>query len=287
MDVAREVREDALGAHAHELLSLEQDIGVLRESGAPDEVHPFRRFEGAGPLAVPQPPGLADDHGRQPLVEPAEVAELTAVPGGARVLRVRRGHGGEVDAVGAEPRLDVQEALLDASLVLTGPEPARELVAGAQHDVRDQDLAAEVIAVLQDLRGSFILDGEVCVLKENGLPDFESMRARTVRRSGLPVTYFACDLLCQNGRDLRHLPLLERKARLHKFIPSQTPRLQYVGYIEAEGEAMFEQAVAMGMEGIIGKRADSPYTGGRSRDWLKMKRAGYHDGWNRVPSEPA
>src|SRR5215204_39330 len=53
----------------------------------------------------------------------------------------------------------------------------------------------EIIAVLQNLRGSFILDGEVCVLKDNGLPDFESMRSRTVRRSGAPVTYFAFDLL--------------------------------------------------------------------------------------------
>lgn len=68
-------------------------------------------------------------------------------------------------------------------------------------------------------------------------------------------------------------------------MPKQTPRLQYVDHIETKGEAMFEQAVAMGMEGVIGKRADSPYKGGRSRDWLKAKRAGYHDGWNRVASD--
>ena len=140
--------------------------------------------------------------------------------------------------------------------------------------------------MLQDLRGSFILDGEVCVLKENGLPDFESMRSRTIRRSGAPVTYFAFDLLWQNGRDLRPLSLIERKARLRNLIPEQTPRLQYVDYIETKGAAMFEQAVAMGMEGIIAKRADSPYKGGRSRDWLKMKRAGYHDGWSRVSADP-
>ena len=140
----------------------------------------------------------------------------------------------------------------------------------------------EIVAVLQDLRGSFILDGEVCVLKENGLPDFESMRSRTVRRSGAPVTYFAFDLLFQNGRDLRHLPLLERKRRLKELIPRQTPRLHYVDFIESRGEEMFEHAVAIGMEGVVGKRADSPYKGGRSKDWLKAKRAGYHDGWNRA-----
>ncbi|MET0658786.1 MAG: hypothetical protein ABW110_11590, partial [Steroidobacteraceae bacterium] len=107
----------------------------------------------------------------------------------------------------------------------------------------------EIVAVLQDLRGSFILDGEVCVLKEDGLPDFESMRSRTLRRSGSPVTYFAFDLLFQNGRDLRQLPLLERKHRLKELIPRQTPRLQYVDYIEVKGEQMFEHAVAIGMEG--------------------------------------
>lgn len=86
----------------------------------------------------------------------------------------------------------------------------------------------------------------------------------------------------QNGRDLRQLPLLKRKERLHKLIPQQTPRLQYVSYIMTRGEDLFREAVAMGMEGVIGKRAESSYKGGRSKDWLKMKRAGYHDGWNRV-----
>ena len=151
---------------------------------------------------------------------------------------------------------------------------------------RATDWYPEILAVLQTLRGSFVLDGEVCALKENGLPDFENMRSRTVRRSGAPVTYFAFDLVWHNGHDLRQLPLLERKNRLRKLVPRQTPRLQYVDYIETQGEAMFHQAVALGMEGIVAKRADSPYKGGRSRDWLKMKRSDYHNGWNRMPSEP-
>ena len=44
---------------------------------------------------------------------------------------------------------------------------------------------------------------------------------------------------------------------------------------------MFNHAVSIGIKGVVGKRADSPYKGGRSRDWLKSKPAGYHDGWER------
>ncbi|MGH8177942.1 MAG: hypothetical protein ACREV5_16945 [Steroidobacter sp.] len=59
-----------------------------------------------------------------------------------------------------------------------------------------------------------------------------------------------------------------------------------------EGEFMFEHAVSIGLEGVVGKRADSPHIGGRSRDCLKAKPVGYHDGWERpgrrtiAPADP-
>ena len=139
----------------------------------------------------------------------------------------------------------------------------------------------EIVSALGELRGSFVLDGEVCLLDERGLPDFESMRGRAVRKSGPLVTYFAFDLLFLNGGDLRPLPLIERKKRLRKLIPADHPRLRYVDHIEREGEFVYKHAIANGLEGAVGKRADSPYVGGRSRDWLKSKLSGYHDGWER------
>jgi bifunctional non-homologous end joining protein LigD len=139
----------------------------------------------------------------------------------------------------------------------------------------------EILQALQKLRGSFILDGEVCLLDENGIPNFEAMRGRAVRKRGEFVTYFAFDLLFLNGRDLRPLPLLERKARLRKLIRRDTPRLRYVDHIATQGELMFKHAVSIGLEGVVGKRADSQYKGGRSKDWLKSKPVGYHDGWER------
>jgi bifunctional non-homologous end joining protein LigD len=140
----------------------------------------------------------------------------------------------------------------------------------------------EILAALQELSGTFVLDGEACLLDEQGLPNFEGMRARTSRkRSGQPVTYFAFDLLFLNGKDLRRFPLIERTELLRKLMRKKHPRLVYVDYIEEQGELLYRHAAANGMEGIIGKRADPPYVGERSRDWLKGKREGYHDGWER------
>jgi bifunctional non-homologous end joining protein LigD len=139
----------------------------------------------------------------------------------------------------------------------------------------------EIATALNELPGSFVLDGEVCLLDEKGLPDFESMRGRVMRRTGGLVTYFAFDLLFLNGSDLRTRPLLERKERLRKLIPTANERLRYVDHIENEGEYVFRHAVANGLEGVVAKRADSPYVAGRTRDWLKFKPAGYHDGWER------
>jgi bifunctional non-homologous end joining protein LigD len=144
----------------------------------------------------------------------------------------------------------------------------------------------EVVQALQTLRGDFILDGEIGLLNEHGIPNFESMRSRAVRKRGELVTYFAFDLLFLNGRDVRALPLIERKARLRKLLPKEHPRLRYVDYIENQGEAMYEHAVKIGLEGVVGKKADSQYIGGRRREWLKSKPAGFHDGWERPLTRP-
>lgn len=133
-----------------------------------------------------------------------------------------------------------------------------------------------ILRALANLRGEFVIDGEVCMLDDRGVPDFERMRGA---RAG--VTYFAFDLLFAGGRDLRGLPLLERKARLLKLLPADNPVVRYVNYLETQGATMFEHAVKMGIEGVVGKRADSPYKGGKTRAWLKSKPAGVHDGWKR------
>lgn len=140
----------------------------------------------------------------------------------------------------------------------------------------------EIVSALAKLKGDFIIDREICLLDNRGLPDFEGMRNRVMRKSGGElVNYFLFDILFLDGVDLRGLPLLERKKCLKNLMPKKHARLAYVDHIETEGEFVFKGAVKAGMEGVMAKRADSLYVGKRSTDWLKFKRAGYHDGWER------
>ncbi|HEY9230064.1 MAG TPA: DNA ligase D, partial [Gemmatimonadaceae bacterium] len=86
----------------------------------------------------------------------------------------------------------------------------------------------------------------------------------------LPATFFAFDMLAFEDFDLRPLPLVVRK----KFLMEAVPKLGAVhalDHIEREGEAFLAQVTAMGLEGIIAKRADVPYRSGRSDTWLKIK----------------
>jgi DNA ligase D-like protein (predicted ligase) len=85
-----------------------------------------------------------------------------------------------------------------------------------------------------------------------------------------PLTYVAFDLLYADGRDVRTLPLEERKAKLEALIVPDRGVL-YSKHIAGRGVAFFELAQKEQLEGIIAKRRDSPYRSTRSREWLKIK----------------
>jgi DNA ligase D-like protein (predicted ligase) len=86
----------------------------------------------------------------------------------------------------------------------------------------------------------------------------------------VPVVYYLFDVLYADGRDVRRLALRERKQLLAGLLDFADP-LRFTGYRERDGESYWEQACRDGWEGLIAKRADAPYRGGRSRDWLKFK----------------
>ena len=123
-----------------------------------------------------------------------------------------------------------------------------------------------------------ILDGELVVLNEAGRPNFNMLQARArlgareARRAAIesPATLYVFDLLAFGGYDLRKLPLVKRKEILRKILP-QTGPLRYSEHFEKNGEALYEQVVKLGLEGIMAKKADSPYRSGRSSDWLKIR----------------
>ena len=74
-----------------------------------------------------------------------------------------------------------------------------------------------------------------------------------------PCVFIAFDLLYLNGKDLRILPLIERKATLKKLLRRKRSRILYLDHVEGDGRLLFEQIVAMDLEGIVCKRKDSPY----------------------------
>ena len=124
-----------------------------------------------------------------------------------------------------------------------------------------------------------IIDGEVVVLDPRGIPSFSLLQRRgrlatpsaiTHAAMELPATFFAFDLLAFEGFDLRPLPLERRKALLMDAVP-RLGALRSLEHIEREGEAFLAQVSAMGLEGIIAKKADTPYRKGRSAHWLKIK----------------
>lgn len=127
-----------------------------------------------------------------------------------------------------------------------------------------------VINALNDLDIEAVLDGEIVVLDKNGRPSFQKLQHYPGDRS-LPIVYYIFDCLFFEGRDLRDLPLIERKKILKDILPANDI-LKYSDHIEASGKSFFKEAVKLHMEGILAKQANSLYeTGKRTINWLKIK----------------
>jgi bifunctional non-homologous end joining protein LigD len=138
----------------------------------------------------------------------------------------------------------------------------------------------EIVTALRALPlDRFVLDGEVVALDEQGRPSFQRLQNRMHltrpadverTRSTVPVSAVFFDALALDGRDLRGLPLAERKACLALAVPARGV-IRYGDHVIGRGEDFYEAAAEQRVEGIIAKRADSRYPGGRTRDWLKIK----------------
>ena len=124
-----------------------------------------------------------------------------------------------------------------------------------------------------------IVDGEVVVLDAGGIPRFSLLQQRgrissplDIKRAAveLPAAFYVFDLLSFEDFDVRPLPLARRKQLLAELIP-KLGAVRYLDHIEREGDAFLKQVTALGLEGIIAKKADAPYRGGRTDKWLKIK----------------
>ena len=146
------------------------------------------------------------------------------------------------------------------------------------------DLTATFPEIARAVQGlpyeDLVLDGEVVVHDARGLPSFQELQKRgqlnrraEIQRAAVerPATLYAFDLLACEGLDARKLGLLDRKAFLREILPGAGP-IRFSDHVAERGEAVYEQVTALDLEGVVGKRADSPYrTGLRSKDWIKVR----------------
>jgi bifunctional non-homologous end joining protein LigD len=122
----------------------------------------------------------------------------------------------------------------------------------------------------------FTLDGEIVAFQGAVTSFMQLQRRMQVRepsealRRQVAVFFYAFDLIHLEGQDLRRLPLLERKQLLRDHFRFHDP-IRFSEHRESDGEAYYREACKKHWEGLIAKRADSPYVSGRSRDWLKFK----------------
>jgi bifunctional non-homologous end joining protein LigD len=116
-----------------------------------------------------------------------------------------------------------------------------------------------------------IIDGEMVVQDEQGLPIFTPSALR-IYTAPHRLLFFAFDLLHLNGKDLRGIPLMERRALLRRLIKvDKHSPAQFSDHVEGDGARFFKAAAELGLEGIVSKRAASRYRSRASRSWLKTK----------------
>ena len=198
---------------------------------------------------------------------------------------------GEVDAssVGVMLAENREEPFSDPDWVFELKYDGYRVVAGLEEGEarlvsrNGNDLTASFPEVARALEAlpftDLVVDGEVVVHDERGIPSFQRLQKRArlsrpidIDRAALdlPATLYLFDCLGFHGRDIRPLGLLDRKQVLRRVLPPVGP-LRYSDHIPEKGAEMFDRVAAMGLEGVIAKKADSPYRGGRSGDWLKIR----------------
>jgi bifunctional non-homologous end joining protein LigD len=127
-----------------------------------------------------------------------------------------------------------------------------------------------VVNALKKIRQNVILDGEIVILNEQGISDFQKLQ-HYEENTQYPICYYVFDVLAINGEKTTGLPLIERKRLLKKILPVG-PVVKYSDHIVGKGKDFFAAAQKQNLEGIMAKKMDSEYhTGTRTGEWLKIK----------------
>ncbi len=118
---------------------------------------------------------------------------------------------------------------------------------------------------------TMILDGEMTVTDALGKTDFQALQSYMKHHENKNLTYIVFDLLALDGMDLRGKRLIDRKETLEALMKDAPKNLYYSRHVKGNGKESFAVASENGLEGIVGKKADSVYGGTRNGDWIKLK----------------
>lgn len=115
------------------------------------------------------------------------------------------------------------------------------------------------------------LDGEVVALEKTGRSSFSMLKGQLTGETSGALFFYVFDLLYLDGHDLTRCRQIDRKVLLAQLLAKPPPFVRYSEHHEGLPQRILEQACAMKLEGVICKRTDAPYQGGRNKNWLKLK----------------
>ncbi|MGE7137821.1 DNA ligase D [Luteibacter sp. NPDC031894] len=166
----------------------------------------------------------------------------------------------------------VHEVKWDGYRILTGV-AGGEVMLWSRNALPWNERAPEIAQAIEALGlDSARLDGELIALDAEGRSDFNALQRTLSGEMQAPLVYMLFDIPYLQGYDLSRTSLVERKALLERLLAHAPPHLSYSSHNVGHGDDVFAMAMEQKLEGIISKRADGAYHGGRGDDWQKIKR---------------
>ncbi|OZM57490.1 hypothetical protein CIB95_08530 [Lottiidibacillus patelloidae] len=130
---------------------------------------------------------------------------------------------------------------------------------------------------------SFVLDGELCCLDQNGVPNFDAIQyrgrlknetKRVAAAKDHPATFLAFDLLYFNNEKTLDLNYIERKRKLISYFSQIDVYGKFLSVIKQEEnfKILWNKVVSQNHEGVIAKHTSSKWIPGKRTElWKKIK----------------
>jgi len=135
-----------------------------------------------------------------------------------------------------------------------------------------EKFGGNIVAALSNLDvGEAIIDGEMVVEGSGGASEFSALQQDLAEGRTDRFVYYAFDMLYENDKDWRGVPLIDRKSRLAKLLEKARGGLRYSDHFDDDGEIVYRHACRLSLEGLVSKLRNGRYASGRNRDWIKSK----------------